>query len=62
MNKYLTTKQAMKYLGIRRLATLYQYIHSGKLKAYRLGNGDGSRRHWRILESDLDKFIKQGGI
>ncbi len=59
-SKYLTTKEAMKYLRIKRLSTLYSYIHSGKLRAYRLGNNNSSRRHWRITQEDLDKFIEQG--
>lgn len=61
ISQYLTTKQALKQLGIKRLATLYQYIASGKLKAYRIGNGCGNRRHFRIDRADLDSFIKSGG-
>lgn len=59
-SNYLNTKQAMKFLGIKRLSTLYQYIHSGKLRAYRMGDGEGSRRHYRITVADLEEFIKQG--
>lgn len=58
MNKYLTTRQAMKILGITRLATLYSYIHSGALKAHRIGNQHSTRTHWRIAEADLTKFIQ----
>ena len=54
--RFLTTKEAMKFLKLKRLSTLYRYIHSGKLKAYRLGDGHGP---WRIDEEDLERFIKR---
>lgn len=58
--KYLTTREACDYLGIKEPGTLYAYIREGKLKAHKLGgNGNGkqwSRRPWRIKLEDLEAF------
>lgn len=37
--------------------TVYRLIKSGKLKAFKPGDGE---RHWRILQSDLQDYIKGG--
>jgi excisionase family DNA binding protein len=50
-NKPLNLKQVLDILGMHE-NTVYQYIKSGKLKAYKVGN------RWRIYEIDLDKFIR----
>jgi len=58
MDKYLSTKQACEFLGIKDFATLYSYIKEGKLKAHKLGGeGENSKRHWRIKLEDLEAFI-----
>ena len=59
--KYITTKQACQILELKKLGTLYGYIKSGKLKAYKLGGNDNSRRHWRIKLQDLEEFITRHG-
>ena len=55
--KYLNTKEACDYLGIKEVNTLYDYIKSGKLKARKLGGNGKSKRHWRISIAALDNFI-----
>ncbi len=57
MGKYLNSKEACEYLGIKKLGTLYNYIRTGKLKAHRLGGSGDSKRHWRFREADLEAFI-----
>ena len=63
MNRILTTKQVKEILGIH-INTVYKYIHSGALKAFKLG-GANSVKHWRIREEDLEAFLqgtqKEGG-
>lgn len=59
LEHYLNSKEACEYLGIKDVDTLYQYVHSGKLKGYKLGanHSKGSKRHWRFLKNDLDAFV-----
>ena len=59
-DKLLNTREAMEYLKIDWNA-IYTYISEGKLKAHKLGGNGKSRRHWRIWESDLIKFINGEG-
>jgi excisionase family DNA binding protein len=47
----LTTEQAIKYLRISK-PTFLKYIHLGRIKAIKAGKG------WRILESELYRFLK----
>jgi excisionase family DNA binding protein len=47
----LTTKEAMEYLKISR-PTLLKYIHLGKIKAVKVGNG------WRLHKTELFRFLK----
>jgi len=47
----LTTQQAIKYLKISK-PTFLKYIHLGRIKAIKAGKG------WRILESELYRFLK----
>lgn len=54
--RYLNSREACDYLGIKNLNTLYDYVKSGKLKAHKLGGGN-SRRHYRFTIEDLDKFV-----
>lgn len=60
MEKYYTTKQVAKHLNLD-ITTIYRFIKTGKLKAYKLG-GDNSKRHWRIKESDLTAFIESSKV
>ena len=47
----LTTAQAIKYLQISK-PTFLKYIHLGRISAIKAGKG------WRILESELCRFLK----
>ncbi len=47
----LTTKEATKYLKISK-PTFLKYIHQGRIKAIKAGNG------WRVLQSELYRFLK----
>ena len=47
----LTTKEAIEYLKISR-ATFLKYIHFGRIKAVKAGNG------WRVHQSELYRFLK----
>jgi len=48
--KLLTANQVAGILQVTKW-TVYRYIKSGRLKTKKIGQ-------WRILKSDLDKFIK----
>ena len=47
----LTTKEAVKYLKISK-PTYLKYIHLGRIKAVKAGNG------WRVHRSELHRFLK----
>jgi len=47
----LTTDEAIEYLKISK-PTFLKYVHDGKIKAIKAGKG------WRILESELYRFLK----
>jgi excisionase family DNA binding protein len=47
----LTTEEAIEYLKISK-PTFLKYIHLGKIKAIKAGKG------WRVLESELYRFLK----
>ena len=47
----LTTDEAIEYLRISK-PTILKLIHQGAIKATRVGKG------WRILESELTRFLK----
>jgi excisionase family DNA binding protein len=49
----LTTDEAIEYLKISR-PTFLKYIRLGKIKAIKAGNG------WRVLQSELYRFLKGG--
>jgi len=49
--RYLTTDEAIKYLKISK-PTYLKYIHLGKIRAIKAGNG------WRVLQSELNRFLK----
>jgi len=47
----LKTDEAIKYLKISK-PTFLKYIRLGKIKAIKAGNG------WRVLQSELYRFLK----
>ena len=47
----LTTDEAIEYLKISK-PTFLKYIHLGRIKAIKAGKG------WRILQSELNRFLK----
>lgn len=47
----LTTREAIQYLKISK-PTFLKYIHLGKIKAVKAGNG------WRVHQSELHRFLK----
>jgi len=50
-DEVLTTNEAIRYLKISR-PTFLKYIHIGRIRATRAGNG------WRVLESELHRFLR----
>ncbi len=48
----LTTQEACDYLRISR-PTYLKYLHRGRIKATKMGKG------WRVLKSELDRFLKE---
>jgi len=50
-DEVLTTEEALKYLKISK-PTYLKYIHLGKIKAIKAGNG------WRVHLSELHRFLK----
>jgi excisionase family DNA binding protein len=55
MREFLKVSEVCEILGISRRTAL-RWIYEGKLKAVKLGGG----RLWRIRESDLKRFIREG--
>lgn len=53
-DKLLKTSDAAKILGVSRYTLVNNYIKDGKLHAIRLGGAHG---HYRIRQSDLNKFM-----
>lgn len=49
--KFLTLKEAAQYLRVSE-RSLYRYIHSGRLKATKVG-------YWRISEKNLKEFMRR---
>lgn len=47
----LTTDEAIRYLKISK-PTFFKYIRLGRIKAIKAGRG------WRILQSELNRFLK----
>jgi excisionase family DNA binding protein len=50
-NRVLTTDEAIEYLRISK-PTFLKYLHEGRIRAIKAGNG------WRILQSELLRFLK----
>jgi len=49
----LITQEACDYLRISR-PTFVKYLHAGRIKGTKVGKG------WRVLKSELDRFIEGG--
>lgn len=49
----LTTNEVIEYLKISK-PTFLKYIRNGRIKAIKAGSG------WRILESELFRFLRGG--
>jgi len=47
----LITREACNYLRISR-PTYAKYLHTGRIKGTKAGKG------WRVLRSELDRFLK----
>ena len=57
----LTTAEVAEFLSVN-IWKVREYITSGLLRAYKLGNGTGkrgSKRQWRIWKADLINFINR---
>jgi excisionase family DNA binding protein len=52
---YVDTAEAAAFLSIHR-KTLMRLAREGKVPAYSIS--EGTRRHWRFLLSELDKWMK----
>ena len=48
----MITEEACNYLGISR-PTYFKYLSAGKIKGIRVGKG------WRVLKSELDRFLNE---
>jgi len=55
MNQFLTVRDVKSLLKVSR-GMVIRLIHSGRLRAFKLGGG----RLWRIREWDLREFVKGG--
>jgi excisionase family DNA binding protein len=54
-DEVLTSDEAIEYLKISK-PTFLKCIHQGRIKAIKVGNG------WRVLKSELYRFLKGGRI
>lgn len=52
MDKVYTPKQAAEVLAISE-KTLSDWLRAGKIKGVKVG------RYWRIMEQDLEEFLRQ---
>ena len=53
-DEVLTTEEAIQYLKISK-PTYLKYIRLGRIKAIKAGKG------WRVLQSELNRFLKGEG-
>jgi excisionase family DNA binding protein len=51
----LTTQEACHYLRISR-PTYLKYLYGGRIKGAKVGKG------WKVLKSELDRFLKGEGF
>ncbi|MHC2991113.1 hypothetical protein OB13_05765 [Pontibacter sp. HJ8] len=56
-DRLMTTTEAAKRLKVCN-KTVINLIESGKLKAIKYNKGEGRRGHFKLLSSDLERFIK----
>ncbi len=54
-DEVLTTAEAIRYLKISK-PTFLKYIRLGKIRAIKAGSG------WRVLRSELSRFLRGEGI
>ncbi len=54
INRFLTAKEVMKVLSVKKIDVVYGYVKSGQLKAYRLGN----KQVLRFDPKDVETFAK----
>jgi excisionase family DNA binding protein len=54
-DRFLTPSEAASYLGGLNTRTLTRWAREGYLPAFPVG--EGKRRLWRFLESDLEKWM-----
>ena len=63
VDKLLTIAEVVEELRISR-NKVYEFIHKGVLKAYRLNEVGKKRKYsrkpWRVRQSDLQQFLEQG--
>jgi len=52
-DEVLTTDEAIQYLKISR-PTYFKCIREGRINAIKVGSG------WRVLESELNRFLRSG--
>jgi len=52
-DEVLTTDEAIQYLKISR-PTYFKCIYQGRINAIKVGSG------WRVLQSELNRFLKSG--
>ncbi|HSB07763.1 MAG TPA: helix-turn-helix domain-containing protein [Thermodesulfobacteriota bacterium] len=50
----MTTQEACHYLRISR-PTYLKYLYTGKIRGVKVGKG------WKVLRSELDRFLKGDG-
>lgn len=55
----LSIRQITEIFGVHH-NTVYKYIRSGQLKAFKLG-GSNSVKHWHIRAKDLETFLQGAG-
>jgi len=62
-DKLLTIAEVVQELRISR-NKVYEFIHKGVLRAYRLNDVGRKRKYsrkpWRIKQSDLEEFVNRG--
>lgn len=62
-DKLLTIAEVVEELRISR-NKVYEYIHKGILRAYRLDETGRKRKYsrkpWRVRQSDLEQFLSRG--
>ena len=55
--RFLTAEDAAAYLGVLNSRTVTRWAREGYLPAYPIG--EGRRRLWRFLQSDLEQWLRR---